>query len=57
MMTALALVAMTLGFLVTFSRSGIPRHQRVPWHEMDLGTLVQHVVDGARRLGELHARR
>lgn len=57
MLTALALVALIVGFLVAFSRSGVPHDQRVPWDEMDLGNLVREAVDGARRLAELNSRR
>ncbi len=57
MITALILVAMLAAFLVAFSRSGTPRDQRVPWHEMDLGDLLQEVINGASRFTELHSRR
>ncbi len=56
-MTALVLVALFAAFLVAFSRSGIPRDQRTPWHEMDLASLLQEVIDGASRFAELHSRR
>jgi hypothetical protein len=57
MMTALVLVALLAAFLVAFSRSGIPRDQRLPWHEMDLGDLLQEMINGASRFSQLHSRR
>lgn len=57
MLTALALAALTVAFLIAFSRSGVPRQQRTPWHEIHLRDLVHHTIDGASRLAELHGRR
>lgn len=57
MLTTLALAALTVAYLIAFSRSGVPREQRTPWHDLQVRDLVHHTIHGASRLAELHARR